>query len=396
MTTEMERREEEDDRRPGEHSGVTIFGRALRELRLEDVAAFLADAEPEPLLWEAKGIAANAHEVRRQVCGFANSHDGGDLVIGAHQADDGFWTLDGVEFPDEPPIWVSNVVGSGGVNPYPDGLDTCAWATSAGRHVAVVAVPPIATPPCNARGTVYERVSGKTISVREPLRLAELFARGDQARRDAEAKARRAAFTILTRGRSHPAHGVRHVQFGLGLAAAGYLPDISSRLFHANFEQAAVSSIRTVLDHDPLQPPGGPGIAPDVTQDSRLFEVRAADARLGSSWLVRATWDGAIGIYWVQGVDQTAIDSIVKGPVRHAWMSADELLDELAPQGPRYLQVAMAGGSFPPNRTHHPGEILPDPSTAARGPINRGVDEVVLASIERELRRATGEMAYES
>jgi hypothetical protein len=104
-------------------TSMTIFGVSWNELTLQDVAQFLTEAGPEPLLWEAKGIRADRGEVRRQVCGFANSHDGGYLIVGADESG-GAWSLDGVEFPDEPPLWISSVVGDGGVTPYPDGLDT--------------------------------------------------------------------------------------------------------------------------------------------------------------------------------------------------------------------------------------------------------------------------------
>ena len=50
---------------------MTIFGVRWEDFGLGDLERFLADAEPEPLLWEAKGIQAKAGEVRRQVCGFA-------------------------------------------------------------------------------------------------------------------------------------------------------------------------------------------------------------------------------------------------------------------------------------------------------------------------------------
>ena len=218
---------------------MTIFGVRWDDLGLADLGRFLADAEPEPLLWEAKGIEVRADEVRRQVCGFANSHEGGYLIIGATQARDRSWSLDGVEFPDEPPTWIGNVVGNRGVNPYPDGLDTRTLPTSGGRHVAVVHVPPTPTPPCNAHGTVYERVSGRTISVREPLRLAQLFARGDQARTEAQSKADVAARWMLIEGRELRQYAPTNIQFGLGLAAAGYLANISARLFGEPFEGRA-------------------------------------------------------------------------------------------------------------------------------------------------------------
>jgi hypothetical protein len=227
-------------------SVVTIFGVPWDQLELEHVRAFLADAGPEPLLWEAKGTEVTKGEIRVQVCGFANSHEGGFLILGATENDDGAWTLDGVEFPNDPPTWISDVVGSGAVTPYPDGLDTRARSVGNGRHVAVVRIPAIAMPPCNTRGRVYERVSGKTIPVTVPLRLAALFGRGDQARAAAHTSAGQAAAEAMERGVGHSSHDDTHIQFGLGLASAGYAPDIASRLFGRPFELGAISSVQTV------------------------------------------------------------------------------------------------------------------------------------------------------
>ena len=53
---------------------VTIFGVSWAELQVDHVRRFLADAGPEPLLWEAKGTELRADVIRVQVCGFANSH----------------------------------------------------------------------------------------------------------------------------------------------------------------------------------------------------------------------------------------------------------------------------------------------------------------------------------
>jgi hypothetical protein len=372
---------------------MTIFGVPWTELSLDDVSRFLNDAGPEPLLWEAKGIEVQAGEVRRQVCGFANSHEGGYLIVGATQEPEGRWLLEGVVFPDEPPTWVSNVVGNGGVNPYPEGLDTKSLPTDEGKHVAVIRVPTVATPPCNAHGTVWERVSGRTISVREPLRLAQLFARGDHARKDGQAKAHTAAREVLVRGRELQRHKPRRVQFGLGLGAAGYLPDVSSRLFSPGFEHHVLSCIGN-LDHGP-HIVGGPTMNSSVTQDSRLFESEGRDDLLGRSWLLRATWHGAIAIYWVIGADSATLESMLDGPVRQAWQTADELLETLGPLGPRYLELAVAGGAFFPN-VRVAGDREPAVTVIGRGPIAAGVDTTVLKSIERELRRATGQMAYES
>jgi hypothetical protein len=371
---------------------VTIFGPLWPDLALSDIASFLNGTESEGLLWEAKGVDAKPHEVRRQVCGFANSHEGGYLIIGASQASDGSWTLDGVAFPDEPPTWVANIIGEGGVNPYPEGLDVRSWPTSDGRQVAVVEVPPLAAPPCNTSGIVYERVSGRTITVRDPTRLAELFARGEDARRGAETVSAQAASGVLRIGTAHPLYQERHVQFGLGLAASGYAPDISSRLFSHGFEQGVRSSMLTSLEQDPLQPPSGTPIGRETSQEAVVFVSHAADPVMGYSWVVRCVRDGSVGIYWLQGVQQSSVESIVKGPLVQAWKSAEEILSMLEPQGPRYLRALVAGGSFPANSVIRGA---PAPTTVSRGPVDPGFDATVLASIERELIRALGGTAYE-
>jgi len=373
---------------------MTIFGVPWNELKLAHVRAFLSDAGAEPLLWEAKGIRADKGEIRKQVCGFANSHEGGFLIIGASE-EDHRWNLEGVDFPDEPPIWISNIIGGGAVAPYPDGLDIRSFSTTAGCHVAVVWVPSAPVPPCNTHGVVYERVSGKTISVREPLRLGALFQRGDAAKAGAEARAKHTAVAAMTRGRGHPSHADTHTQFGLGIAATGYRPDISSRLFTPSFESGAISSMSTVLTHDILAARYTAPI-PEVAQDSRTFETRPHHHELGLGWSVRVTWDGSVGIYWVQGGRQRSVSQIVDGPFREAWACAEEILSMLQPQGPRYLSVAIAGGSFDPNTRDLPqwGQEG-KPTVTARGPVDPGPNDLILASIERELRRAIGEMAYE-
>ena len=277
---------------------MTIFGARWEALTLEDVRAFLDDAGPEPLSWEAKGTELSRGEVRVQVCGFANSHDGGYLILGAAETGAG-WNLAGVVFPEDPPIWISHVVGDGAVSPYPDGLDTRAWQVTNDRHLAVVKIPPVATPPANTGGRVYERVSGRTIPVREPLRLAALFERGDQARRAAEGRSLRAASSAMQRGPSRPHFSGDHIQFGLGLAAAGHEPDISRRLFSRSFEQLAEESLRLGVD-DPLDQWAAVPVIWETAQDRRRLEAGPTH-RMGIAWSIEATWDGALGIYSVQG-----------------------------------------------------------------------------------------------
>jgi predicted HTH transcriptional regulator len=178
---------------------VTIFGVSWQDLRLEEVERFLNGGEPEGLLREAKGSEIRKDEVRRQVCAFANSHDGGFLILGASRDAEG-WRLDGARFEDEPPTWITNVVGNGGVSPYPDGLDTRAWPIEDGKHVAVVWIPSIPTPPCRHTWCGIRARLRAAIPVRESLRLAQVFARGDQALKAGEETAHAGAREILQLG----------------------------------------------------------------------------------------------------------------------------------------------------------------------------------------------------
>src|SRR5262249_6263689 len=145
-------------------------------------------------------------------------------------------------------------IGDGGVTPYPDGLDVKTLEVTGARKVAVVWVPPTPTPPCNTHGTVYKRVSGRSISVRDRLRLATLFERGDGARRLAYGQAVAEARAAMARGAAHPNHVDTDVQFGFGAAAAGYEPDISSRLFGRAFDDGMHSIIDAMRQSDTLQP----------------------------------------------------------------------------------------------------------------------------------------------
>jgi hypothetical protein len=196
-------------------------------------------------------------------------------------------------------------------------------------------------------------------------------------------------------GVGHPKHMATDVQFGLGAAAAGYEPDISSRLFGRAFDERMRSIIETMRKSDRLQPTPLPP-RPETVQDARLFQVLAGH-RLGDNWWIRAGWDGAVGIWWSMAIEQTMPESLVAGPVRVAWTAADEILRSLEARGPRYIAVTFAGGRFPPNPMELPqfGADRPKVPLAARGPLPAGISDEILGSLEREFRRALGEVVYE-
>jgi hypothetical protein len=260
---------------------VTPFGPDWENLTLEALKEFLRDAPAEPLLWECKRE-LRAPSLSKAVCGLSNGHDTGYLILGAEPADGEGWQLTPIAFPNgDPSSAITDMLAGGGVTPYPDGLDVREFPADNG-HVVVVRVPPVATPPSNVGGTVYERVSGKTIPVTDPARLAALFARGDAARATAQANAQRAAQANLLVEPSPAA------QFSLGLAATAYRPDIASRLFTEPFLADVRSVIAETVAFDPLVG-RQPIFVVEVTQDSATIGTNATH-RMG--WTLRAARPG--------------------------------------------------------------------------------------------------------
>jgi hypothetical protein len=268
----------------------TIFGPDWEELTLDDVRTYVGGSEGEPLLWEAKGPGVSASDVRRTVCAFANSHDGGYLLLGVQETR-GTYDFVGMEFPDEPILWVTNVVRDG-VRPWP-GIDTRPFDVGGDRQVAVVWTPPLPTPPCISRGTVFERLPGQSRAVKDAAQLAELYRRGEQARQIAEAGADRAQRRLLSE-HFDVLGSETWVGFALGVRAVGYRElDIGARLFSEAFTIAAEEAVAGLSMNFPQI--GGP-LRPAVvwSQDSIVWRKSIA-AELSPDWALRADWSGAVG-----------------------------------------------------------------------------------------------------
>lgn len=368
---------------------MTIFGPTLDKLTVADLGAFFSDAPSEALEWEAKSE-LNAGSIRKQVCGFANSHDGGYLVLGIQDPKQGgTWGLEGVVFPGgDAPDYVTNLIATGParVTPYPDGLDVRALDVGDGKQIAVVAVPPVPVPPCMTGGAVFERVSGKTIHVEDPARLAALFGRGDAAR----GRAAQLAETAAESANAEAAHRCdpRHVQFALGLAAVAYTMDVESRLFSTSFDDVLRARMADLSKDDPLVAPSGPVFVRQVTQDSMTLRIDAVH-ELGDGWLTQVSRNGWVGIHWTMSIQQASAHSVVER-MQKAWVATDEILGGLDAAGARYLHLILSGGRFP--RIDQFPHLLPH---VVRGPLGPGADDMVLASIERELLRAAGQPVME-
>ena len=373
---------------------MSLFGPPLQDLKLEDIQAFLDGADAEPLLWEAKGTELRKDGVRKEVCGFANGRQTAYLILGAEfDKSSRTWALPGFEFPgDDPPAWVSSVVQQ--LQPEPV-VDVQPIPVDAG-HVAVVEIPPIAIPPCFHNGTVYERVSGQTVPVKSPLRLSELYGRGEAAQTRAENAAYNWANELLhddsITGYHEDPDGPR---FTVAVNASGNPPDISSRLFTKRFEEDQREIVSENLVAITGNDPYGPQYRQWQEQDNYWLEVadRIA-AALTRHWHIRAIWDGtAVVRHQVPKGELLPADQLFENYIRRAWVTAAKLVDAIEGYGPTHVVLMVETGKTvqrssilePERECHELQRRLPQPEP----------DEAAFASVLRELRRAFGERVYE-
>lgn len=381
---------------------MSIFGPPLHELTLDDVQAYLNNADVEPLLWEAKGTQLDKKAIREQICGFANSHEGGYLILGASERG-GAWVCDGVTFRDpEPATWIVNLITDQtyGLRPRPDIDFSPAFDTHNGRRVLVVRIAPISTPPCIVNGTVFERLPGQTPRVKDPRRLAELFRRGDDARRRARQSADRAAEQLLTLWLDEGAEQLFAecddptllgaddpgpadcVRVCLAVSATGYRPDISSRLFQDSLVEDLWENLRTRDQGVPS--PFGPQVEPvRFTQEAAAWRCLERHP-VGRITVVRATWDGAVAVGRVSAPGARYPDRLIEA-LAQEWALADRVTREnLGGSGEMYVTVIASGRRLV-------GPHVPDePVVMKRGPLEPGVHESVVDGLARELSRAVG------
>lgn len=369
---------------------MTLLGPPLQELSLSDIQAFLDEADSEPLLWEAKGTEVDAHLVRKEVCGFANGRQTGFLILGASK-DGGAWKLDGLDLDGDPPAWISDVI-AGGLRPQP-AVDVRSIGVDGGKHVAVVEIPPVAIAPCISRGTVYERVSGRTVPVKEPLRLAELYGRGDAAKAKTSAAAADLSAELLE-DRGLPGAGDPWPRVSIAVAATGQAPDVSSVLFSRDFEAELARAVKEVLAPNPgaVPDPFGPQFRMGFEQSNRFVDCQDLHGHSRPIyWHVRAIWNGAVGVYATWEVDSAFAEHIAEILVTPAWRAAATLVEHLGGFGPSYSQILVDGKDALRGRDGGPLGI----TRLNRGPTETTASEDELRSVYRELRRATGQTIYE-
>ena len=270
----------------------------------------------------------------------------------------------------------------------------------------MVRVVPITTPPCIANGTIYERLPGKSQQVRDPLVLADLYRRGDQARREAEtrgssrisgsgwmASRRRWVFqsdsiwqqTDLGAGSGGDTEQAAQLRFAVGVAATGNPPDISARLF----QNQVVETVWSELDARPTGPPAGFSPRPDpVTPSQDALTWRHQTGRPAVVTVVRAAWDGSVAVGQQLSWDSIYPNNFMATAIASEWRYADELVQRPGGFGDMYVTIIVAGGRFPRRDTT-------EPVVMRRGPVLAGVNEEHVASLGRELKRALGNFVPE-
>ena len=396
-----------------------LSGAAWSNLAVEDVEAFLREADQEGVTWEAKADTEQSSlrpdSIRKAACGFANQI-GGYLILGARKAEGEGWDLPGITQPaDEPEVWIGKILR--GLQPAPR-FAVKAWHRPEDKIAIVVQIEPVAVPPCmTPQGRVYERVTGETLPVEDPILLDKLFRRGEDARARAAQLAPRAAERALD------ASGwffQKSVGLAVGLAPlARETDDISSRLFTQETRNAMIQASWDLLSG--LRPQGRPDdVKQRQEQDAHTallhFDEHATRdvnddvvATTRSTWLTQANWDGSVAASLTLSDGDVAQAPPPGEMIAALWRVIVPLCSRLGGYGPSQLSVVIAvtktsRAIVRGQIAHSPGRPPPDDSlyshlgeaTAA----GRAVDltdpsDGVVASLDREIRRAAGEIQDE-
>jgi hypothetical protein len=396
-----------------------LFGAAWSNLAVEDVEAFLREADQEGVTWEAKADTEQSSlrpdSIRKAACGFANQI-GGYLILGAHKAEGDGWDLPGITPPaDEPEVWLGKTLRR--LRPEPR-FAVKTWLRAGDKIAIVIQIEPVAVPPCmTPQGRVYERVTGETLPVEDPILLDKLFRRGENARTRAAQLAPRAAKRALN------ASGwffQKSVGLAVGLAPlARETDDISSQLFTQETRNAMVQASWDLLLG--LRPEGHPDdVGQRQEQDAhaallhfdehRTWGVKdEVVATTRSTWLTQANWDGSVAASLTLSDGDVAQGPPPEEMIAALWRVVVPLCVRLGGYGPSQLSVVVAVTKTPQSIVagqvaHAPGRPPPDDSLYARleetTQADRAVDltdpkDEAVASLDREIRRAAGEIQDE-
>jgi hypothetical protein len=380
----------------------SIFRVPWGRVGLDDVHAFLASAGDEGIRWEAKAgdprrpdAKIEADLVRAAMCGLANSI-GGYVIVGAIRDDETKeWSLPGVVFPGgEPKTWLDDVAES--LRPRPQIGEPRVWGLDDCRAAAVVQVEPVAVPPCmTAGGQIFERTSGKTVRVTDPLVLARLTVRGEGARKAARSGAQD-AFSSVSKGALRSDN--RGVVVILGLRATGYEPDIASRLFRESTAVRLKEIVAAHLKQDRYTANTVASTRVEPHQDN-LSVITAPGSFVTDPvggdrvWQVVAIWNGAVGIRCEGNDPEIGIELLFDEIVVPAWRAAACIVPLIGGYGSAHL-VLQVGATINTGREDWPTGN-PHGGQIGRAPDTVEVDTALVESLKREVLRSMGHPAWE-
>ncbi|MDW5593476.1 ATP-binding protein [Conexibacter stalactiti] len=365
-----------------------LFGVPFRQLDLTRLRRFLEEAEKEPLLWEAKGGGRpDAQEIRRQCGGFANSNEGGYLLLGVRENGHG-WEIDGMSFRDNEVDRYITTCLQEGVAPIPE-YDVLPIRVAENRYVAVVQVKPMHAGPCIVRGTVFERVPGATLRVQDPTRLAALFTRGRRAHDNAiltADEALRQAFVALPRKPSRSqelgdvdALNSQFLRASVAVSSVTPGDDISAILFRASTAEHMRRRLRRLAGDENNRMPSLVDYEGGVAQDRRFASVHPWRHHQ-ADWALTSWWTGVVTVAYRGAWDGSLRPEIlVRDVLRPAFEAATDLVHHLGGSGPGYLRIALTSD----------GDAWPDGAQLARGPFELQPDSLD-ESLEREIHRTLG------
>lgn len=395
------------------------------EISLESITDFLGEAEEEGITWEAKAdddqraAARQGREpgklttrtIRRAVCGLANQM-GGLLILGARGGRGKPWTVCGFT-PPEPEVrsWLERLIRDG-LQPCPR-VEVRCWTFGEGASIAAILVEPVAEPPCmTSDGNIYERLSGDTVRVGDPLQLARLSERGSRARMTAEARSDRLGHRVAE-AIAEDAPAVSAVislspigRTGDDIASALFRPDLHDRMRLAAAELACPAKPTDVASRG------------ESTQSSMVATARADATRW---WRIEADWSGSVAIGVGLKVAALASFCVIESLVTAGWEFAGRTVADLGGFGPGCLALRVeravnADVPGPPGSTLQHWETswsgagsapvpmpasffgrLPPVVTIRRWPsVDVALDDRMVASIHRELGRSAGQPMYEN
>lgn len=390
-----------------------LFEVSWDRLEGSHVERFLEDAGEEGVTWEAKGArpgsdeAPKAGSLRKAACGLANQI-GGYLIVGARRVD-GIWKLDGIPRPaEEPALWLGQILR--GLQPVPRFEISDPFELDDDRIAVVALVEPVAVPPCmTPQGRIYERVSGETLPVEDPVLLDRLFRRGEHARSQAEHFARRAAAKAIELPDWIPE---RSISLCVGLASVGReTDDISSRLFTEATHDLVVKGIWSFhgeyrpedFDVRPAQDAYTGRI--DSPRNDRFGLNNELLSVVKTSRFIQANWDGSVAVGLWSADDFAPSTADPEALITQCWEIAAKITAELGGYGPAYLSVRVVvaksdGEGFVSlaGRPPAPGTVyagLPELTIIGRLLDSAEPNPTVVESIGREIHRAGGRRADE-